>query len=56
MLLLQFGNMGHDLVRHNTKLYAEKVLPQLRDLFDDQWQDRWWPNPLQHRAVPRAVA
>jgi hypothetical protein len=56
MLLMQFGNMGHDLVRENTKLYAEKVLPQLRDLFDDQWEDRWWPKPLQQRAVPRAVA
>jgi len=56
MLLLQFGNMEHDLVRYNTKLYADHVLPQLRDLFDDQYEDRWWPKPLAQRAVPRAVA
>jgi len=56
MLLLQYGNMNHDLVRYNTKLYADKVLPQIRDLFDDQWEDRWWPKPLERRSIPRAVA
>ena len=29
MLLLQFGNMGKDLAKYNTKLFAEKVMPQL---------------------------
>jgi alkanesulfonate monooxygenase SsuD/methylene tetrahydromethanopterin reductase-like flavin-dependent oxidoreductase (luciferase family) len=55
MLLLQFGNMGRELTFHNTRLFAERVLPQLRDLFDDEWEDRWWPNPLPKpdRAVPR---
>ena len=34
MLLLQFGNMGKDLAKYNTKLFAEKVMPQLtRRLF-----------------------
>jgi alkanesulfonate monooxygenase SsuD/methylene tetrahydromethanopterin reductase-like flavin-dependent oxidoreductase (luciferase family) len=55
MLLLQFGNMGRDLANHNTRLFAERVLPQLRDLFDKEWGDRWWPKPLpkQARAVPQ---
>ena len=58
MMLLQFGNMDADLSRYNTKLFAEKVMPQLRDLFDDQWEDRWWPQAMakQQRAVPKAVA
>ncbi|MGH0034279.1 MAG: LLM class flavin-dependent oxidoreductase [Myxococcota bacterium] len=46
MLLLQFGNMGRDLTRHNTRLFAEKVMPQIHDLFDDAWDDAWWPRPL----------
>ena len=29
MLLLQFGNMDKGLTRYNTKLFAEKVMPQL---------------------------
>ncbi|MCA8928406.1 MAG: LLM class flavin-dependent oxidoreductase [Alphaproteobacteria bacterium] len=46
MLLLQFGNMSKQLTQYNTRLFAEKVMPQIRDLFDDEWEDRWWPTPL----------
>ena len=58
MLLLHFGNMSKDLTRHNTRLFAEKVLPQIADLFDDEWEDQWWPSPMpsQSRAVPEPVA
>jgi alkanesulfonate monooxygenase SsuD/methylene tetrahydromethanopterin reductase-like flavin-dependent oxidoreductase (luciferase family) len=54
MLLLQYGNMRKDLAMHNTKLFAERVAPQIRGLFDDKWEDRWWPKPLPKpaRAVP----
>jgi hypothetical protein len=54
MLLLQFGNMSKDLTRYNTKLFAEKVMPQLKDLFSE-WEDRWWPQPMERKlraAVP----
>ena len=43
MLLLQFGNMSKDLTRHNTELFARRVMPEIHSLFDDQWEDRWWP-------------
>jgi len=58
MLLLQYGNMGRDLTAYNSELFAKRVLPQLRDLFDDQWENRWWPRPLprEERAVPRGMA
>ena len=46
MLLLQFGNMGKDLTLYNTELFAKRVAPQLRGLFEDQWENRWWPAPL----------
>jgi hypothetical protein len=45
MLLLQFGSMGKDLAAHNTKLFADRVLPELRGLFGE-WEDRWWPQPM----------
>ncbi|MBT5455079.1 MAG: LLM class flavin-dependent oxidoreductase, partial [Rhodospirillaceae bacterium] len=56
MLLLQFGNMGKDLVNYNSKLYAEQVIPQLADLWED-WEDHWWPNPMPmaDRASPGPV-
>jgi hypothetical protein len=49
MLLLQFGNMGKDLAKYNTQLFADKVLPQLRDVFAE-WEDRWWPQPIAETA------
>jgi len=56
MVLQQFGNMATDLARYNTRMYAERVMPQVRDLFDDQWEDRWWPAPMQNIRTPREVA
>jgi len=49
MMLLQFGNMGKGLAQYNTKLFAEKVMPQLTDLFAE-WEDRWWPQPMNRES------
>ena len=46
MLLLQFGNMDRDLTMFNTELFADKVMPEIHGLFEDQWEHRWWPDPL----------
>ncbi|MBM3542602.1 MAG: LLM class flavin-dependent oxidoreductase, partial [Alphaproteobacteria bacterium] len=58
LMLLHFGNMTADLTRYNTRLFAEKVMPQLRDLFDEEWQDQWWPKPIAtgRRAAALAAA
>jgi alkanesulfonate monooxygenase SsuD/methylene tetrahydromethanopterin reductase-like flavin-dependent oxidoreductase (luciferase family) len=58
MLLLQFGNMGRDLSGYNTRLFAERVMPQLSGLFDDEWEDRWWPRPMaaSERTAPQPMA
>ena len=49
MMLLQFGNMGKDLAKYNTQLFAEQVKPQLHDVFAD-WEDQWWPQPMDRGA------
>ena len=51
MLLLQFGNMGKELAKYNTKLFAEKVMPKLAGKFSE-WEHRWWPQPME--AAQRA--
>ena len=61
MLLLQFGNMSKQLTQYNTKLFAEQVMPQLRDLFEDEWEDHWWPTPMANSerakvSAPRMMA
>jgi len=57
LLLLHFGDMSKEVTRYNTELFAKRVLPQIRGLFDDEWEDRWWPSPMpsQSRAVPEPV-
>jgi alkanesulfonate monooxygenase SsuD/methylene tetrahydromethanopterin reductase-like flavin-dependent oxidoreductase (luciferase family) len=54
MTLCHFGNMEKDLVMMNTELMARKVLPEIRELFENEWEDRWWPKPLPaaQRSVP----
>ncbi len=56
MALAHFGNMDNDLVKYNTALIGEKVLPELRGLFEDEWEDRWWPTPMpaEDRQLPDA--
>lgn len=56
MLLLHFGNMSAQLTRYNTDLFAQKVLPQIRDLFEDEWEDKWWPQMNLAGAQARPVS
>jgi alkanesulfonate monooxygenase SsuD/methylene tetrahydromethanopterin reductase-like flavin-dependent oxidoreductase (luciferase family) len=55
MLLLQYGNMSKELTLYNTELFAKRVMPQLRGLFENEWENRWWPKPLprDERALVR---
>src|SRR5438128_7049156 len=49
--LLHVGNMPDEKTRHSTRLFAERVLPKLRDLWPE-WKDdtRWWIHPMEdHR-------
>jgi alkanesulfonate monooxygenase SsuD/methylene tetrahydromethanopterin reductase-like flavin-dependent oxidoreductase (luciferase family) len=57
MLLLQFGNMGKELTLHNTELFAKQVMPQINGLFEDEWQDEWWPQTMaaSTRSEPRPI-
>ena len=50
--LCQVGNMPGHLVRHSSKLFAEQVMPHLRNLWPD-WADdkRWFPQPLADRRA-----
>ena len=57
MLLLHFGNMSAQLTRHNTDLFARKVLPQIADLYENEWEHKWWPKGMspKKRVAPRAT-
>lgn len=52
MVLLQIGSMPKDLTMHNTKLFAQEVLPYIKTIWDGEWEDKWWIHPLEEAAVP----
>ena len=50
-------SMPDEKVRHSTKLFAERVMPQLRDLWPEHADDdRFWIHPLEQRRTPGPVA
>src|SRR6185295_19480118 len=51
--LFHKGDMPDWKVRHSSKLFAEKVMPKLRNVWPE-WKDddRWWPKPLADRVHP----
>jgi hypothetical protein len=51
--LFHSGDMPDWKTRHSTKLFAEKVMPKLRDVWPE-WRDdhRWWIQPMEDRLRP----
>ena len=56
MMLLQFGNLSKELTMKNTRLFAEKVMPNLRDIWDDEWEDKWWIKPIAQEKAAKPLA
>ena len=46
LALLHFGSMPTELCKRNIDLFAREVLPHLARLWDDKYEDRWWPERL----------
>jgi len=45
--MLQVGSMPEELTRHNIDLFADKVMPRLREIWsDDTYAHHWWPERL----------
>ncbi len=54
MALQQIGSMPKHLVLKNTELFAKEVMPSLKTIWTEEWEDRWSPRPLPQNQ--RAVA
>ncbi len=51
--LFHNGNMPDWKTRLSSKLFAEKVMPHLRDLWPEHREDdRWWCHPIDNRVRP----
>ncbi|MCC7364125.1 MAG: LLM class flavin-dependent oxidoreductase [Dehalococcoidia bacterium] len=53
MVLNQFGSIPHDLAMANIRKTATEVLPNLRHIWEGQYEDRWWPKGLANAQAPR---
>jgi alkanesulfonate monooxygenase SsuD/methylene tetrahydromethanopterin reductase-like flavin-dependent oxidoreductase (luciferase family) len=54
--LLHVGNMPKEKCMYSTKLFADKVMPKLRNMFPDyDSDDRFWCKPLAKRARPGSL-
>ena len=55
--LIHVGNMPDEKTRHSTRLFAEQVIPKLRDEWPEFKDDnRFWIDPLPEQAEREAVA
>ena len=54
MAILQIQSMDNELTRYNMRLFADKVLPRLRGLWEREgYQDHWWPSgATRNRQAP----
>ena len=54
MVLNQFGSIPHELTMENIHKTAQEVLPNLRHIWDGEYEDKWWPKPMAHpqRSAP----
>src|SRR5690242_12438734 len=56
LALLHFGSMPTDLCKQNIGLFAREVLPHLEGLWEDQYEDRWWPQRLRGKRRADVLA
>ncbi len=52
--LLHFGDMPNEVCRYSTELFAKRVMPRIRPLWNE-YEDHWSPKPMPRaeRALPR---
>ncbi len=54
MVLLPIGSMGHELTKKNISLFANEVMPRIRDIWTDEWENHWWPERLRETETMEA--
>jgi alkanesulfonate monooxygenase SsuD/methylene tetrahydromethanopterin reductase-like flavin-dependent oxidoreductase (luciferase family) len=53
--LMQVQSMPTELAKRNLTLFAEEVLPKIEGMWDDEYEDRWWPEYARGAAKPVAA-
>ena len=45
--------MPHELTMKNVELFCKEVFPHFRGMWDDQWENKWWPTTLREKELAR---
>jgi hypothetical protein len=48
--------MPSEVCKNNIDLFAREVLPYLEGQWDDEYEDRWWPERLKAQRPAAAMA
>ena len=56
MVVLQFGSMPHEQALKNIDLFSSEVMPGLHDMWEDEWENHWWPKRLLKKQAPTTAA
>ncbi|MDB4897984.1 MAG: Alkanesulfonate monooxygenase [Firmicutes bacterium] len=51
MALLHYATMPHDVTLGNIETFCKQVLPSLRPIWEDEWENHWWPERLRNKKV-----
>jgi len=52
LVMLQMGGMPHELTLKNIHLFAEEVLPHLKEIWAGEgWENEWWPTGITERVA-----
>jgi hypothetical protein len=54
--VVRFANVNGSGSASANELFARSVLPHLEDLWDDRYEDRWWPQRLRAQRPVAATA
>ncbi len=52
MALLQIGSMNREATFKNIEMFGKEVIPLIRDIWRNEYEDRWSPKPLEKRVSP----
>jgi alkanesulfonate monooxygenase SsuD/methylene tetrahydromethanopterin reductase-like flavin-dependent oxidoreductase (luciferase family) len=57
LVMMQMGEMPHELTARSIQLFSEEVLPHLKGMWErDGYEHRWWPTGVPRLANAEAVA
>lgn len=56
MVLLHIGSMPHELTLKNIEMFAKEVKPKIQDIWDDEWENHWWPETLKKKQMAVAAS